>query len=94
MYTAPKSSQVDFSFSRSEPFYKTLNIEQKAIFGQKKLALNKTNKSLARVNIFCSTGTETILTANFRLINVLNLSLWTGALYSAYLSLVAIEEVP
>ena len=52
-------------FSRSEPFYKTLNIEQKAIFGQKKLAVNKTNKSLARVNIFCSTGTATILTDNF-----------------------------
>jgi len=42
LYTAPKLSHVDFSFSRSEPFYKTLNIEQKAIFGQKKLALNKT----------------------------------------------------
>jgi len=40
-------SHVDFRFSRSEPFYKTLDIEQKAIFGQKKLALNKNNKSLA-----------------------------------------------
>ena len=39
-------SRVDFSFSRSEPFYKTLDIEQKAIFGRKKLALNKTNKNL------------------------------------------------
>ena len=47
LYTAPKLSHVDFSFSRSERFYKTLDIEQKAIFGQKKLALNKTNKSLA-----------------------------------------------
>jgi len=28
------------------------NIEQKAKIGQKKLALNKTNKSLAGVNIF------------------------------------------
>jgi len=56
-----------------------LDIEQKAIFGQKKPALNKTNISLARVNIFCPTGTATILT------NVLNLSLWTGAFYSAYL---------
>jgi len=40
-------SHVDFSFSRSEPFYKTLDIEKKAIFGQKKPSLNKTNKSLA-----------------------------------------------
>jgi len=33
-------------------FHKALDIEQKAKFGQKKLALNKTNKSLSRVNIF------------------------------------------
>jgi len=42
-----------------------LDVEQKAIFGQKKPALNKTNKSLAWVNIFCSTGSATIQTANF-----------------------------
>jgi len=40
-------SHVDFSFSQSGPFHKTFDIEQKAKFGQKKLALNKTNKSLA-----------------------------------------------
>jgi len=47
LYAAPKLSHVDFSFSRSGPFHKALDIEQKAKFGQKKLALNKTNKSLA-----------------------------------------------
>jgi len=36
-----------FQFLRSEPFYKTLDIEQKKL----KLALNKTNKSLACVNM-------------------------------------------
>jgi len=45
--TAPKLSHVDFSFSQSGPFHKALDIEQKAKFGQKKLALSKTNKSLA-----------------------------------------------
>jgi len=40
-------SHVDFSFSQSEPFHKALDIEQKDKFGQKKLALNKNNKSLA-----------------------------------------------
>jgi len=47
LYTASKLSHVDFSFSQSGSFHKASNIEQKAKFGQKKLALNKTNKSLA-----------------------------------------------
>jgi len=47
LYTAPKLSHVDFSFSQSGPFYKALDIEQKAKFEQKKQALNKNNKSLA-----------------------------------------------
>jgi len=38
---------VDFSFSQSGPFHNGLDIEQKAKFGQKKLALNTTNKSFA-----------------------------------------------
>ena len=38
----PKLSHVDFSFSQSKPFYKALDIEQKAIsdrksFGQEKI---------------------------------------------------------
>jgi len=47
VYTAPKLSHVDFSFSQSGSFHKALDIEQKAKFGQKKLALNKTNESFA-----------------------------------------------
>ena len=65
LYKAPKLSHVDFSFSRSEPFHKAFAIEQNAKFGQKKLALNKTNKSCSWHKIFFSTGTATILTANF-----------------------------
>jgi len=60
LYTAPKLSHVDFSFSQSWPFHKALDIEQWAKFGQKKLALNKTNKSLSWVNIVCSAGTVMI----------------------------------
>jgi len=39
LYTAPTLSDVDFSFSESEPFHKALDIEQKAKFGQKRVAL-------------------------------------------------------
>jgi len=46
-HTAPKLSHLNFSFSQSGPFHKALDIEQKAIYGQKKLALNKTNDSVA-----------------------------------------------
>jgi len=49
LYTAPKLSHVDFSFPQSRPFHKALDIDQKANFGQKKLALNKTKKSVSRV---------------------------------------------
>ena len=58
LYTAPKLSQVDFSFSQSEPFHTALDIDQKAKFGQKKLAPNKINKSVSWVYIYCSTGTS------------------------------------
>jgi len=47
LYTAPKLSHVDFSFSQSGFFHKGLDIEQYAKFRQKKLAVNKTNKCLA-----------------------------------------------
>jgi len=46
-------------------FHKALDIEQKSKFGQKKLTLNETNVSLSWVNIFCSSGMVTIVTANF-----------------------------
>jgi len=44
---ASKLSHEDFSFSQSGPSHKALDIEQKAKFGQKKLDLSKTNKSVA-----------------------------------------------
>jgi len=45
---------------------KALDIEQKAAFGQKKLALNKSkNFLLSRANIFFSTDTVTVLSADF-----------------------------
>jgi len=49
----------------------TGDIEQKAKFGQKKLALNTTNKQtfLSWVNIFSSTGMVTILNAGFSMAN-------------------------
>jgi len=51
-----------------------LNIQQNAKFGQKKLALSKTITNLffpflSRVNIFYSTGTVTMLTADVSRIN-------------------------
>jgi len=50
----------------SQDRIKALDIEQKAKFGQKKLALNTSNKSLFLwVNSFCATGTVTILTVDF-----------------------------
>jgi len=56
-----------------------LDIQKKAKFGQEKLGLSKTNKShLSCVNIFCSTGTVTILTTDV-------FSIWTGALCLAYI---------
>jgi len=51
LYTAPKLSHVDFSFSQSGLFYKALDIEKKAKLEQKKLALNITNKSLSWVKV-------------------------------------------
>jgi len=87
LYTAPNVSHVDFIFSQSGPFHNALDIEQKAEFGQKKLALNKTNISLAWVNIFALVIWQRYQLLIFRgLTNVLYLSLWTGTLYWAYLS--------
>jgi len=86
VYTAPKLSHVDFSFSQSGSFHKALDIEQKAKFGQKKLALNKTNESFAWVNIFAQLVRQRYQLLIFlRLTDAFYVSLWTGALYSAYL---------
>jgi len=52
LYTAPKLSHVDFRFSQSEPFHKALDIEQKAKFGQKKLALNEINTFFHELTFF------------------------------------------
>jgi len=47
LYTASKLSHVHFNFSQPGHFHKALDTEEKTKFGQEKLALNKTNKSLS-----------------------------------------------
>jgi len=68
-----------------------LDIEQKVKLGQKKVALNKTNKSdeLKFLPSWCGNDTTVKLTTK-----VLFLSLWTGALYLGYYPTpLAIEEI-